>query len=78
MKRRIIEVQETLLVTHQIYVEYEDDDDLEVACNYIDEKDSLDDVVEEIGDYVTVTEVNENYSEDSDGIVYLDDYDVEE
>ena len=78
MKRRIIEVQETLLVTHQIYVEYEDEDDLEVACNYIDEKDSLDDVVEEIGDYVTVTEVNENYSEDSDGIVYLDDYDVEE
>ena len=78
MKRRIIEVQETLLVTHQIYVEYEDEDDLKVACNYIDEKDSLDDVVEEIGDYVTVTEVNENYSEDSDGIVYLDDYDVEE
>lgn len=78
MKRRIIEVQETWLVTHQIYVEYEDEDDLEVACNYIDDKDSLDDVVAEIGDYVTVTEVNENYSEDSDGIVYLDDYDVEE
>lgn len=78
MKRRIIEVQETRLVNHQIYVEYEDEDDLEIACNYIDGEDSLDDVVAEINNYVTVTDVNRNYFEDSDGIEYCDDYDVEE
>lgn len=78
MKRRIIEVQETRLVNHQIYVEYEDEDDLEIACNYIYGEDSLDDVVAEINNYVTVTDVNRNYFEDSDGIEYFDDYDVEE
>ena len=42
------------------------------------EGDYLDDVVDSIGNYVTVTYVNENYYEDSDGIEYFDDYDVED
>ena len=78
MKRRIIEVQETWMVTHQIYVEYEDEYDLSFACDYTEEADSLDDFIAQISDYVTVTDVNRNYFEDSDGIEYFDDYDVEE
>ena len=78
MKHRIIEVQETWKVNHQIYVEYEDEYDLDMACNYTDEADSLDDLIAQISDYVTVTDVNRNYFEDSDGIEYFDDYDAED
>lgn len=78
MKRRIIEVQETWKVNHQIYVEYEDEYDLSLACDCTEEADYLDDFVAQISDYVTVTDVNRNYFEDSDGIEYFDDYDVEE
>lgn len=77
MKSRIIEVEGTVKFRHQIFVVYNDEEELDRAIENM-EGDYLDDVVDSIGNYVTVTNVNENYYEDSDGIVYLDDYDVEE
>lgn len=77
MKRRIIEVEETVKFRHQIFVAYNDEEELDMAIENM-EGDYLDDIVESIGNYVTVTDINENYFEDSDGIEYSDDYDVEE
>lgn len=77
MKSRIIEVEETVKFRHQIFVVYNDEEELDRAIENM-EGDYLDDVVDSIGNYVTVTNVNENYYEDSDGIEYFDDYDVED
>lgn len=77
MKSRIIEVEETVKFRHQIFVAYNDEEELDMTIENM-EGDYLDDIVESIGDYVTVTDVNRNYFEDSDGIEYFDDYDVEE
>lgn len=77
MKSRIIEVEETVKFRHQIFVAYNDEEDLDMAIENM-EGDYLDDIVESIGYYVTVTDVNKNYYEDSDGIEYYDDYDAED
>lgn len=77
MKRRIIEVEETVKFRHQIFVAYNDEEELDMAIENM-EGDYLDDIVESIGNYVTVTDVNKNYFEDSDGIEYFDDYDAED
>lgn len=77
MKSRIIEVEGTVKFRHQIFVVYNDEEELDRAIENM-EGDYLDDVVDSIGNYVTVTNVNENYYEDSDGIEYFDDYDVED
>ena len=77
MKSRIIEVEETVKFRHQIFVAYNDEEELDMAIENM-EGDHLDDIVESIGDYVTVTDVNRNYFEDSDGIEYFDDYDAED
>ena len=77
MKRRIIEVEETVKFRHQIFVAYNDEEELDRAIENM-EGDYLDDIVGSIGNYVTITNVNDDYYEDSDGIRYFDDYDVEE
>lgn len=38
------------------------------------EGDNLDDIVESIGNYVTVTDVNEEYYAESEEFEYFDDY----
>lgn len=77
MKSKIIEVEETVKFRHQIFVAYNDEEDLDMAIENM-EGDYLDDIVESIDNYVTVTDVNKNYFEDSDGIEYFDDYDTED
>ena len=77
MKRRIIEVEETVKFRHQIFIAYNDEEELDMAIENM-EGDYLDDIIESIGNYVTVTDVNKNYYEDSDGIEYFGDYDVED
>lgn len=73
MHTRIIELEETVKVRHQIFVAYSDEEDLDMAIeNY--EGDNLDDIVESISNYVTVTDVNEEYYAESEEFEYFDDY----
>ena len=73
MQKRIIELEETVEVRHQIVVAYNDEEELDRAIENF-EGDNLDDIVESIGNYVTVTDVNEEYYEESEGFEYFDDY----
>ena len=76
MRKRIIELEETVKVRHQIFVAYSDEEDLDMAIeNY--EGDNLDDIVESISNYVTVTDVNEEYNAESEEFEYFDDYEVD-
>lgn len=73
MQKRIIELEETVKVRHQIFVAYSDEEELERAIENF-EGDNLDDIVESIGNYVTVTDVNEEYYAESEEFKYFDDY----
>lgn len=73
MLKRIIEVEETVMVRHQIVVAYNDEEELDRAIENM-EGDHLDDIVDSISNYVTVTEVNENFYEESEDFEYFDDY----
>lgn len=73
MQKRIIELEETRRVRHQIVVVYNDEEELDRAIENF-EGDNLDDIVESIGNYVTVTYVNEEYYEESEGFEFYDDY----
>lgn len=73
MQKRIIELEETVKVRHQIFVAYSDEEELERAIENF-EGDNLDDIVESIGNYVTVTDVNEEYYAESEEFEYFDDY----
>ena len=76
MRKRIIELEETVKVRHQIFVAYSDEEDLDMAIeNY--EGDNLDDIVESISNYVTVTDVHEEYYAESEEFEYVDDYEVD-
>lgn len=76
MRKRVIELEETVKVRHQIFVAYSDEEDLDMAIeNY--EGDNLDDIVESISNYVTVTDVNEEYYAESEEFEYFDDYEVD-
>lgn len=76
MRKRIIELEETVKVRHQIFVAYSDEEDLDMAIeNY--EGDNLDDIVESISNYVTATDVNEEYYAESEEFEYFDDYEVD-
>ena len=73
---RIIEVEELVKIHHQVYVEYDNEGQLDNALNdktvgvY-----DLDDFVENLQDYgIKVTKINENYSEELESIEYFDDY----
>lgn len=76
MQKRIIELEETVKVRHQIFVAYSDEEELERAIENF-EGDNLDDIVESIGNYVTVTDVNEEYYAESEEFEYFDDYEVD-
>lgn len=73
MQKRIIELEETIRVRHQIVVVYNDEEELDRAIENF-EGDNLDDIVESIGNYVTVTDVNKEYYEESEGFELYDDY----
>lgn len=73
MQKRIIELEETVKVRHQIFVAYSDEEELERAIENF-EGDNLDDIVESIGNYVTVTDVKEEYYAESEEFEYFDDY----
>lgn len=73
MQKRIIELEETVKVRHQIFVAYSDEEELERAIENF-EGDNLDDIVESIGNYVTVTDVQEEYYAESEEFEYFDDY----
>lgn len=73
MQKRIIELEETRRVRHQIVVVYNDEEELNRAIENF-EGDNLDDIVESIDNYVTVTNVNEEYYEESERFELYDDY----
>lgn len=76
MQKRIIEVEETIKLRHQIFVAYNDEEALDRAIENMEES-NLDDAVESIGNYVTVLEVNEECYAESEGIEFFDDYEEE-
>lgn len=76
MQKRIIEVEETIKLRHQIFVAYNDEEALDRAIENMEES-NLDDAVESIGNYVTVLEVNEECYAESEGIEFFDDYEKE-
>lgn len=74
--KRIIEVEEIVKVHHQIYVEYDDEEQLDDALNDVAVGIyDLDDFVGNLEGYgIKVNEINENYSEEPESIEYFDDY----
>ena len=73
---RIIEVEELVEIHHQVYVEYDNEEQLDDALNdKIVNVYNLDDFVENLQDYgIKVNKINENYSEELKSIEYFDDY----
>lgn len=73
---RIIEVEELVKIHHQIYVEYNEEKQLDDALNdnTIDIC-NMDDFIDNLEDYrIKVCKVNENYLEENGFIEYYDDY----
>lgn len=73
MQKRIIELEETIKTRHQIFVAYNDEEELDRAIENF-EGDNLDDIAESIGNYVTVINVNEESYAESEGFEFYDDY----
>lgn len=73
--RRIIEVEEIVNAHHQIFVDYDCEEQLDDALNGETVLfDCLEDFVNNLQDCgVNVVEVNENYSEDVESVEYYDD-----
>ena len=73
---RIIELEEIVKVHHQIYVEYDNEEQLDNAIN--DEITlicNIDDFIDNLEDYgIRVNKINRNYSEETDSIEYYDYY----
>lgn len=76
MKRSII-LEETLKLQHRIIVDYENEAELDEAIVNTEDCDNLDDCVDAIDSIVHVCQVDESWSEESDGIEYYDDYPAE-
>lgn len=76
--RRIIEVEEIVRHRHQICVEYESEEQLDRAIEYADGADTFDGYVLDLERNVEVIYINEDYSYDSDGVEYFDDYTEED
>ena len=76
--RRIIEVEEIVRHRHQICVEYESEGQLDKAIEYADGADTFDVYALDLDKYVEVVYINEDYSYDSDGVEYFDDYEEDE
>lgn len=73
MKRSII-FEETIRVQHRIIVDYENESELDKAITNTEGCDNLDDCIDAIDSVVHVCQVDELWSEESDGIEYYDDY----
>ena len=76
--RRIIEVEEIVKHRHQICVEYETEEQLDAAIEYADGADNLDGYLLDLERKVEVVYTNEDYSYDSDGVEYFDDYEEDD
>ena len=76
MKKRIVEFSETRIVTHYITVAYNDDKELDAAIENSDGYD-IDEVVGNMGCYVTVLDVDRDYDAYSDSIEFVGDFNVE-
>ena len=71
--KRAIEFVENIKVTHQVIIDYESDSELDDICEITD--DSFFDILEKIKDMgIEIVDCNEEYSYESDGIEYYDDY----
>lgn len=72
---RTIELEETVKVRHKIYVEYDNERQLDSALRTTGGVNRLDDYIQHLkwcG--IKVNNLNENYSEDTDSVEYYDDY----
>lgn len=76
MKRSII-LEETVRVQHRIIVDYKNENELDEAIANIEDYDNLDDCIDAIDSILHVCQVDESWSENSDGIEYYDDYPTE-
>lgn len=75
----IIEVEETVKIRHQIYVEAESDEQLDdVIGNMNSYYESLDDCLDNLDDAITILGVNNEHYEESEGVEYYDDYEDDE
>lgn len=71
----IIEVEETVKLRHQIYVDIDTEDQIDDALGKVDDMcKSLDDFADQIGSVIQVLAINENYYEETDTIEYFDSY----
>ena len=77
---RAIVFEETVRIRHKILVDYDSDNDLDIAIGKTREGMCLDECVEVIDSTpnIRVKKVIENYDEDSEGVEYSDDYDEED
>lgn len=77
--RRVIEVEETVKVRHQIFVDVYNDEQIEEAIKYAgDYCSTLDDYVLCIEEIIPVVEINEEYYIDTESVEYFDDYEVDD
>lgn len=72
--KRIVEVEETVHVRHQIYIECDSLEQLDKALDRACRCFNLDDFVDALDQIVHVNEVNEDYFEETEDIDYFDDY----
>lgn len=71
--KRAIEFQENVMYTHQVIIEYDSESELDEVCEI--HGSSLYEIIEKINDIgVKVIDSSEEYSYESDGIEYYDDY----
>lgn len=72
---RTIELEETTRVHHKIYVEYDNEEQLDSALRTTGDIDMLDDYIRHLKWYgIKVNSLNENCSEVIDSVEYYDDY----
>lgn len=71
----IIEVEETVKLRHQIYVDIDTEGQIDDALEKVDDMcKSLDDFADQIGSVIQVLAINENYFEETDTVEYFDSY----
>lgn len=71
--KRAIEFQENVMYTHQVIIEYDSESELDEVCEI--HGSSLYEIIKKINDIgVKVIDSSEEYSYESDGIEYYDDY----
>ena len=74
--KRIIEVEETVKLRHQIFIEAENDEQITEAVNRAEENNcqNLDEYIDALAEVISVQDVNEDYYEETESIEYFDDY----